>query len=110
MQPKKIATFIREFADDKKAEDIVVLDVAKISTLTRYFVITHGNNSRHVKAIAENVRDELKKKGTSVWHVEGMGDGNWVVLDYGSVILHVFYKEVRQFYGLERLWGEAKRI
>ena len=110
MQPKKIAEFIRTLAEDKKAEDVVILDISKLTSVANYFLITHGNSDRHVRTIAENIRDEMKKKGMPVLHVEGLGDGKWVLLDFGAVIAHVFYHETREFYALERLWGEAKRI
>ncbi|OQA57165.1 MAG: Ribosomal silencing factor RsfS [Candidatus Omnitrophica bacterium ADurb.Bin277] len=105
-----MAALIRAFADDKKAEDIVVLDISKLSSVAHYFIITHGNNDRHVRAVADHVMDEMKKRKMPVLHVEGMKDGKWVLLDFGAVILHVFYKETREFYALERLWGEAKCI
>ena len=110
LQPKRIATLIRSLADDKQAQDIVVLDIAKLSSVAHYFVITHGNSDRHVRAIAENIMDEMKKKKMPALHAEGMQDGKWVLLDFGSVMAHVFYRETREFYALERLWGEAKQI
>ncbi len=110
MQPKRIASLIRTLAEDKKAEEIVVLDISKLSSIAHYFVITHGNSDRHVKALAEHIMDEMKKRKMPVWHVEGMEDGKWVLLDFGAVMVHIFYRETREFYGLERLWGEAKKI
>jgi ribosome-associated protein len=108
--PKKIATSIRELAEDKKAEDLIILDVKKQSSFAHYFVITHGNNERHVNAIAENIMSEMKKKGEPVWQAEGVRESKWVLLDFGSVVVHIFCKELREFYALERLWGDAKRI
>ena len=110
MQPKKIAELIRSLAEDKKAEDIIVLDIAKLTSVAHFFVITHGNSDRHVRAIAENIMDEMKKRKMPALHVEGLQDSKWVLLDFGSVFAHVFYRETREFYSLERLWGEAKRI
>ncbi len=110
MQPKKIATMIRSFAEDKKAEDLIVLDVKKQSSFAQYFIIAHGNTDRHVNAIAENIMSEMKKKGEPVWQVEGLREAKWVLLDFGSVVVHVFIKELRGFYALETLWGDAKRI
>ncbi len=110
MLPKKIATTIRELAEDKKAEDVVVLDVKKQSSFAHYFIITHGNTDRHVNAIAENIMSEMKKKGEPVWQCEGLREAKWVLLDFGSVVVHVFIKELREFYALERLWGDAKKI
>lgn len=110
MQPKAIALLARDAANDKKAEDLVVLDVAKYTSLAHYFLITHGNSDRHVRAIAQNIMDVMKEKKMRLWHVEGMESGHWVLLDYGMVIIHIFYREVREFYNLERLWGEAARL
>jgi len=110
LQPKKLALKIRELADEKKAEDIVVLDISKSSSLANYFVITHGNNTRHVRTIAEHVEAELKRQGESAYRSEGFQEGRWALLDYSSVILHVFYKDIREFYALERLWGDAKQV
>ncbi len=110
MIPKKIATSIRDIAEDKKAEDVIVLDVKKQSSFAQYFIITHGNTERHVNAIAEEVMLEMKKKGEPVWQVEGLRESKWVLLDFGSVVVHVFLKELRGFYALETLWGDAKRI
>lgn len=110
MLPKKIALLARTAAEDKKAEDTVVLDVSKLTTIAHYFVVTHGNSDRQVVAIAEHIMEVLKKQGVRTLHVEGKEAGRWVLLDFGSVIIHVFYHETRQFYALERLWGEAKRI
>ncbi len=110
MLPKKIATLIRELADEKKAEDLIILDVNKQSSFAHYFIVTHGNNERHVKSIAEYVMGEMKNKGEPVWQVEGLREAKWVLLDFGSVIVHIFYKELREFYALDRLWGDAKRI
>jgi ribosome-associated protein len=110
LQPKKIALLAREAAEDKKAENPVVIDVAKLTSLSHYFVITHGNSDRHVRAIAQGIIDAMEPKKIRLLHAEGMETGDWVLLDFGSVIIHVFYKEVREFYGLERLWGDAPQI
>ncbi len=110
MQPKRIALLAHSAADDKQAEDLIILDIGKLTSIAHYFLITHGNSDRHVKAIAQHVMEVMKKKKVPLWHVEGMEHGQWVLLDYGSVIVHVFYRETREFYGLERLWGEAPRL
>ncbi len=110
MQPKKIAEKIRALADDKKAEDVVIMDISKFSSIAHYFLIAHGNSDRHVKALAGYIAEEMKKEKMPAYHIEGMQEGNWVLLDFGPVIAHIFYKETREFYALERLWGEAKKI
>lgn len=110
MQPKRIALLAREAALDKKAEDPLLLNIAKFTSIAHYFVITHGNSSRHVRAIADHILETLKKAKAPAWHIEGLEDGQWILLDFGTVIVHVFYHETRQFYALERLWGEAPRL
>ena len=110
MQPKKIAELLRTLAEDKKAEDPVLLDISKHSSFAHYFLICHGNSDRHVKSISMHLMDEMKKLKMQAYHVEGLAEGKWVLLDFGPVIAHIFYHETREFYGLERLWGEAKKI
>ena len=110
MQPKKIAELLRKFAEDKKAEDIVLLDISKHSSFAHYFLVCHGNSDRHVKSVAMHLMDEMKQLKSPAYHVEGLAEGKWVLLDFGPVVAHIFYHETREFYGLERLWGEAKRI
>ena len=110
MQPKRIVLLAREAALDKKAEDPVILDIAKYTSVAHYFLVTHGNSDRQVRAIAQSIVDVLDDKGVRLWHIEGMSDGRWVLLDFGSVLAHIFYRETRDFYALERLWGDAKRL
>lgn len=110
MQPKKIALLAREAADSKKAEDPVILDIAKLTSVARFFVIMHGNSDRHVRAIADHIIESLENKKVRFLHEEGRDAGLWVLLDYGSVICHIFYRDTRDFYALERLWGEARRL
>ena len=110
MQAKRIAFLAREAALDKKAEDPVILDVAKLTSVANYFFVTHGNSARQVRAIAQHIMDTFRSLKVPVWHVEGMEEGRWVLLDYGGVLAHIFYRETRAFYGLERLWGEAKKL
>ena len=110
MQAKKIATLAREAGLDKKAEEPIILDLNKFNTVARYFVIVHGNSHPHVKAIAENIRAKIEVKGARLLHVEGLEEGLWVLLDFGGVMVHVFYRQLRDYYGLERLWGDAPRL
>ncbi|HEV7525133.1 MAG TPA: ribosome silencing factor [Acidimicrobiia bacterium] len=98
-------------ADDKKAEDIVVLDVAEIMGIVDAFVIAHASNTRLVRAIVDEVKAQLlERAGVKPRSVEGLDDMTWVLLDYGDVIVHVFLAETREFYGLERLWTDAAPI
>lgn len=92
---------------DKKGFNIVVLDVRGVSSMTDYFVIAEGNVERHVTALAQHVVDEMCKKGQKPVHVEGMGEGNWVVLDYLDIIVHFFIPDLRQYYSLEEVWKEG---
>lgn len=94
----------------RKAKDIVVLDVGDLTSLADAFIICHGTSNRQVAAIAEHIKTDLKKKGITPICVDGLKDGRWVLMDYGDVVIHVFYEEVRRFYDLEGLWVDAKRI
>jgi ribosome-associated protein len=95
---------IKTALDEVKAVDTVVLDVRKLSSVMDYLVISSGTSSRHVKSLAENVVVELKKQGVAPIGSEGEGPGEWVLVDYGDVVLHVMQPAVRSFYDLERLW------
>jgi ribosome-associated protein len=98
-------------ADDKKGDDIVVLDVAEIMGIVDAFVITSAPNTRLVHAIVDEVKFQLlDRAGVKPRSVEGLDDMSWVLLDYGDLIVHVFLEETREFYGLERLWADAARI
>ena len=98
-------------ADDKKATDIVVLDVGDIISITEMFVLASGTNTRQVKTIAEEVELALKVYDDEAPRaVEGIDDATWVLLDYGDVIVHVFLEETREYYDLERLWGDAPEV
>lgn len=94
----------------KKASGLLVLDVRGLTSIADTFIICSGRSSRQVSAIGEHIQTELKEKGIRPLGVEGMQDGHWVLLDYGHVILHVFYEAARSFYNLEGLWADAERI
>ena len=95
---------------DKKAEQLVVLDLTKSSAFTDFFVICTGTNRRQVQAIADSVEEAIGKRGTRPALVEGYDRGDWVLLDYFDFIVHVFMPSSREFYNLERLWGDAEKI
>lgn len=97
-------------AADKKALDIVVLDLREIASFTDHFVIASGTNERQVQAIADGVVDTLKKAGTPAARVEGYKTAEWILLDYGDFVVHVFDDKARKFYDLERLWRESRRV
>ena len=97
-------------ASDKKAVEMVVLDLREVASFTDYFLITSGTNVRQVQAIADEVVEQLKKQGTRPARIEGYNTAEWVLVDYGDFILHVFEDKARRFYDLERLWRDAKRV
>jgi len=94
----------------KKANGILVLDVRKLTSITDYFVICSGGSNVHVKTIAEWMVSKLKGKGVDPLHIEGEKQAQWVLLDYVGVIVHVFYEPIRKFYGMEKLWGEGRKV
>jgi ribosome-associated protein len=106
----ELARRIAGFAADKKARHTVLLDVEEALQVTDYFVITSARNRRHIAGVAENIAKELKKVGIHRLAGTPMKDDNWVVLDFGPVVLHVFSPQAREFYDLENLWGECERI
>jgi ribosome-associated protein len=106
---ERICTALRS-ASDKKALEIVVLDLREIASFTDYFLITSGTNVRQVQAIADEVVEQLKKQGTKALRVEGYNTAEWVLVDYGDFIVHVFEDKARRFYDLERLWRDAVRV
>jgi ribosome-associated protein len=97
-------------ADDKKALDLVVLDVSEVASFTEYFLIASGTNLRQVQAISDEVVERLKKDGRRPARVEGYRGAEWVLLDYGDFVFHVFEEKARRFYDLERLWRDAGRV
>jgi ribosome-associated protein len=94
----------------RKAEDVIVLDVHALTSLADTFIICSGRSNRQVSAIAENAREALKKMNIRPLNAEGLKEGQWVLMDYGDVIIHVFHDPVRRFYDLEGLWADAPRV
>lgn len=107
---RQIALWCVEAAEERKANEIVVLDLREISLVADYFVICDGRSNVQVRAIAEHIEEFLEERGVKPLHHEGMRQGYWVLLDYGSVVVHVFREEERRFYNLERLWGDAEIV
>ncbi len=97
-------------AGEKKGLDIVVLDLREIASFTDYFLIVSGTNERQVQAISDGVVDTLKKAGSPAARVEGYKTAEWILMDYGDFVVHVFVDKARRFYDLERLWRESRRI
>jgi ribosome-associated protein len=110
LDSKKIAIACAKIADDKKAQDIVILDVDKISSITDYFVICSAINERQLHAIADDIDKEMKKVSVKKLGMEGYREGKWVLIDYGDFIVHIFEKEIRGYYDLEMLWGDAPKV
>ena len=108
--PIKASKIIAELASDKKAEDILILDMRKVVNFCDYFVICSGNTDRHVKAIADGIDEGLEKIGVGIHSKQGMNKCDWIVFDTGDVIAHIFQKELREFYRLEYLWQEAEIV
>ncbi len=99
-----------EAASDKKAVEPIVLDLREVANFTDYFLIASGTSTRQVQAIADEVAERLEKSGVRAAHVEGYATAEWILLDYGDLVVHVFAEPARRFYDLERLWREAKRV
>ena len=112
-KPLNAAAVLRaaaEAAVSKKASDLVALDLRTLSGVADYFLICSGSSEPQVKAIAEEVEDQLRARGAKPWHVEGREGRRWVLLDFVDVVVHVFHEKTREYYLLERLWGDARRV
>jgi ribosome-associated protein len=107
--PRQVEAAVRA-ADDKQANDLIVLDLRKAAGFTDYFVIGSGTNPRQIRAIADAVMESLTALGVKPAHVEGYDRSEWVLLDYFDFVVHIFAPETRLFYSLERLWGSAERV
>ena len=111
MDSRKLARFCRECADNKKADNVVILDVRELSSVTDYFVIASGSSEPHLRAIVDEITDQLRDDhGLRPLAVDGTVHGTWVVLDYFDVIVHVMRQDARERYDLEGLWGDAARV
>ena len=110
MEGKKLALAVCKALSDKKAHDIVIVDVGDQTVMCNYFVIASGTSTTQVRALGENVEEELEKQGVSAIRKEGLREGRWGILDYGDVIVHIFNDESRLFYYLERLWDSGKNV
>jgi ribosome-associated protein len=106
----ELARQIAKLLDDKKAERITVLDIDKLTTLGDYFVIASGNSTTQVKALAAEIDEKLSAQGIQPKRIDGESSAMWILMDYYDVIVHIFYNETRDFYGLERLWADAEEV
>lgn len=103
-----LARRVVDYSLTKKAQDVNVMDLRPLTSVTDYFVVCHGESDVQVKAITDAITDGLKEEGVRYWHREGYEYLHWVLLDYVDVVVHIFQKDERTFYGLERLWGDAE--
>lgn len=106
----KKAKIAYEALEEKKAEDIKIISISKISPIADYFIIANGTNSLQVDAMVDEVRDKMAEAGFETKRVEGVNASGWVLMDYGDVVVHVFSREDRLFYDLERIWMDGKKI
>jgi ribosome-associated protein len=108
MTEKNLLKTVVKAADDKRAEDIIVLNMQGISMIADYFVICHGNSDKQVQAIAREIKEKVEELQHPVKRIEGFEEARWILVDLGDVVVHIFHKEERNYYKLERLWGDAK--
>ncbi|MEW6423582.1 MAG: ribosome silencing factor [Bacillota bacterium] len=110
LNPQALLKIAVRVAEDKKAYDVTILEISKISIISDYFLICTGRSPIHVKGIAREVIGEIAKETGLHPRIEGLREGRWVLLDYGDLVIHIFVEEERQFYNLERLWGDAGEL
>lgn len=110
MDSKKMASVAYHALSEKKGEDITVLEISDISILTDYFLIATGNSSSQIQAMIDNVEEKMQEAGYKMKRLEGNRNSTWILMDFGDVVIHLFDKEDRLFYDLERIWSDGKRI
>ena len=110
LTPAEMAVVAAEAIDDKRGEEVVIIDVGELLRIADVFVIATGTSKRQVQAMAEEVEDQLRPHGRRPLRIEGKEDGHWTLVDYGDLVVHLFQPESRAFYSLERLWGDAPRL
>lgn len=107
---KELLELAIQAAEEKKAMDIVALDLRGISLIADYFVVCHGNSDTQVQAIATEVRKQVQESGAEIRGIEGLDTARWVLMDLGDVVVHIFHRDEREFYNIERLWSDAKVV
>ena len=110
MQPKKLAEEAAGLLCEKKADNVMVLDIAHLTSIADYFVICSGRNTIQVRALADDLADKLELENTLLLRKEGYSDSRWIVLDYASVIVHIFHEQEREYYSIERLWMDGSNL
>ncbi|MDD3174134.1 MAG: ribosome silencing factor [Herbinix sp.] len=107
---KQMAKLVYEALDEKKGEDIQIIEIKDISIIADYFIIANGSNASQVDALVSSVEDKLGRNGFETKRIEGVRSASWILMDYGDVVVHVFSKEDRLFYNLERIWRDGKTV
>jgi len=107
---QEYAVLAVEALEDKKAEDISVIDIREVSVIADYFIIAGGSNKSQIQALSDTVEEKLGRAGLPLKQIEGYNNANWILLDFGDIIIHIFDKENRLFYDLERIWRDGKKI
>lgn len=110
MEAKEMAKLAIKAMEDKKAEDISLIDISEVSVIADYFLIASGSNRSQIQAIIDNVEETLGRAGAALKQIEGYDTANWVLMDYGDIIVHVFDRDNRLFYDLERIWRDGKKV
>lgn len=110
MDNKELVQIIAEACDDKRAEDIIALDMNEVSLVADYFIICHGSTERQVQAIAKGIKEKMDELDVNMGRMEGMEQSRWILLDIGDIVCHIFHKDERSYYNLERLWGDAAEV
>jgi len=110
LNSKELAYYIAALTLEKKAEDVLILELGEITTLTDYFVICSALSDVQAKAISDTIVEKTKEQKVKVWHIEGYQSLKWVLLDFVDVVVHIFKPDIREYYGLEKLWGDANII
>jgi ribosome-associated protein len=109
LEPEEAVMIAAHAAGEKKAEDLVLLDLREVASFTEFFLICNGANPKQVQAISDSIEDQLRRNAKRPLHIEGYASAEWILLDYGDFIVHIFNSVARRFYDLERLWRDAKR-
>ena len=109
-QSKEMTKLAIEALEDKKAEDIKIIDISDVSVIADYFIIASGSNRSQIQALSDNVEEKLGRSGHLVKQIEGYDTANWVLMDFGDIIVHIFDSENRLFYDLERIWSDGKPV
>lgn len=109
VKSEELKDLIVEHIKEKKGENIIVMDLRRVTSITDYFVICSGTVEQHIKAIKDNLIDKLSEKGIHYWHIEGELANTWVLIDYVDVVVHIFHPLARDYYKLEKLWADAKQ-